>query len=181
MPSRLDLPSGVLSVYSHDRFAFEELVTEGLKEIVLQTEMAVAHVRSVRETKTALEETAAAINTLRETEQRFRLAFEDNMAPMIFSDLEDRAIAVNDAFCQMVGFTREELLGHDSAQFTYPDDADKIQYHYRRGFEDAFTDGVRLIDGSPRKGAEGLSIAFVHPGSACGVLTEFTEFPPRHS
>ncbi len=122
IPSRLDLPSGVLSVYSHDRFAFEELVTEGLKEIVLQTEMAVAHVRSVRETKTALEETAAAINTLRETEQRFRLAFEDNMAPMIFSDLEDRAIAVNDAFCQMVGFTREELLGHDSTQFTYPDD-----------------------------------------------------------
>jgi len=25
-------------------------------------------------------------------------------------------------------------------KFTYPDDADKIQYHYRRGFEDAFTD-----------------------------------------
>jgi methylmalonyl-CoA/ethylmalonyl-CoA epimerase len=46
---------------------------------------------------------------------------------------------------------------------------------------DLAADGVRLIDGSPRKGAEGLSIAFVHPGSACGVLTEFTEFPPRHS
>ncbi len=40
--------------------------------------------------------------------------------------------------------------------------------------------GVRLIDGSPRKGAEGLSIAFVHPGSACGVLTEFTQSAPRH-
>lgn len=35
--------------------------------------------------------------------------------------------------------------------------------------------GVRLIDGEPRKGAEGLSIAFVHPDSACGVLSEMTE------
>ena len=35
--------------------------------------------------------------------------------------------------------------------------------------------GVRLIDSSPRRGAEGLSIGFVHPGSACGVLTEFTQ------
>lgn len=56
------------------------------------------------------------------SEQRFRLAFEENMAPMVFSDTEDLAIAVNDAFCRMVGFTREELLGHDSKQFTYPED-----------------------------------------------------------
>ncbi|HWD96153.1 MAG TPA: EAL domain-containing protein [Acidimicrobiales bacterium] len=58
----------------------------------------------------------------REAEQRFRLAFEHNMAPMLFSDLEDRVIAVNDSFCRMVGFAREELMGHDSKQFTYPDD-----------------------------------------------------------
>ncbi len=35
--------------------------------------------------------------------------------------------------------------------------------------------GARLIDSEPRKGAEGLSIAFIHPASACGVLTELTE------
>ena len=56
------------------------------------------------------------------SEQRFRLAFEENMAPMVFSDADDMAIAVNDSFCQMVGFTREELLGHDSKQFTHPED-----------------------------------------------------------
>jgi methylmalonyl-CoA/ethylmalonyl-CoA epimerase len=32
--------------------------------------------------------------------------------------------------------------------------------------------GVRLIDKAPRGGAEGLSIAFLHPKSTCGVLTE---------
>src|SRR6202167_511014 len=59
---------------------------------------------------------------MREAEERFRLAFEHNMAPMLFSDFEDRVIAVNDSFCRLVGFSREELMGHDSKQFTYPDD-----------------------------------------------------------
>ena len=37
--------------------------------------------------------------------------------------------------------------------------------------------GVRLIDKAPRKGAEGLNIAFLHPKSTCGVLTELCEKP----
>ena len=37
--------------------------------------------------------------------------------------------------------------------------------------------GVRLIDKAPRKGAEGLNIAFIHPKSTPGVLTEFCEKP----
>jgi methylmalonyl-CoA/ethylmalonyl-CoA epimerase len=32
--------------------------------------------------------------------------------------------------------------------------------------------GVRLIDANPRKGAEGLDIAFLHPKSTGGVLIE---------
>ena len=32
--------------------------------------------------------------------------------------------------------------------------------------------GVQLIDARPRKGAEGLQIAFLHPKSTGGVLTE---------
>lgn len=35
--------------------------------------------------------------------------------------------------------------------------------------------GVRLIDQKPRKGAEGLDIAFLHPKSTFGVLTELCE------
>lgn len=37
------------------------------------------------------------------------------------------------------------------------------------------TKGIRLIDQQPRKGAEGLNIAFLHPKSTAGVLTEFCE------
>jgi len=35
--------------------------------------------------------------------------------------------------------------------------------------------GIKLIDTTPRKGAEGLDIAFLHPGSTSGVLIEICE------
>ncbi len=40
---------------------------------------------------------------------------------------------------------------------------------------DAKASGVQLIDEEPRKGAEELSIAFLHPKSTKGVLIEFCE------
>ncbi|MDR1500271.1 MAG: methylmalonyl-CoA epimerase [Tannerellaceae bacterium] len=38
--------------------------------------------------------------------------------------------------------------------------------------DDVSSKGVQLIDKAPRPGAEGLKIAFLHPKSTCGVLTE---------
>lgn len=35
--------------------------------------------------------------------------------------------------------------------------------------------GFRLIDESPRAGAEDKKIAFIHPGSTCGVLMELEQ------
>ncbi len=35
--------------------------------------------------------------------------------------------------------------------------------------------GVKLIDESPRDGAHGMKIAFAHPASTTGVLTEFCQ------
>ena len=40
---------------------------------------------------------------------------------------------------------------------------------------EAESKGIRLIDKSPRVGAEGLHIAFLHPKSTMGVLTELCE------
>jgi methylmalonyl-CoA/ethylmalonyl-CoA epimerase len=39
--------------------------------------------------------------------------------------------------------------------------------------------GVQLIDKEPRKGAEGLNIAFLHPRSTGRVLTELCEHPEK--
>ena len=39
--------------------------------------------------------------------------------------------------------------------------------------------GIALIDKAPRKGAEGLNIAFLHPKSTAAVLTELCENPNK--
>ncbi len=39
--------------------------------------------------------------------------------------------------------------------------------------------GVKLIDATPRKGAEGLHIGFLHPKSTFSVLTELCEDPSK--
>lgn len=53
-----------------------------------------------------------------------------------------------------------------------------IAFHVKN-IENALTEaeekGVQLIDKTPRKGAEGLEIGFLHPKSTLGVLTEFCE------
>ena len=41
--------------------------------------------------------------------------------------------------------------------------------------KEASEKGVKLIDEKPRKGAENLNIAFLHPKSTFGVLTELCE------
>jgi len=44
-----------------------------------------------------------------------------------------------------------------------------------QALEETEAKGIRLIDKTPRKGAEGLDIAFLHPKSTHGVLTELCE------
>ncbi|HVG39531.1 MAG TPA: methylmalonyl-CoA epimerase [Pyrinomonadaceae bacterium] len=39
--------------------------------------------------------------------------------------------------------------------------------------------GARLIDETPRRGAGNCLVAFIHPSSAGGVLLELVEHPPR--
>lgn len=41
--------------------------------------------------------------------------------------------------------------------------------------DEAADKGIRLIDSRPRTGADGLNIAFLHPKSTFGVLTELCE------
>ena len=45
--------------------------------------------------------------------------------------------------------------------------------------DDLAASGVQLIDKAPRKGAEGLNIAFLHPKSTSGVLMELCEDPNK--
>lgn len=45
----------------------------------------------------------------------------------------------------------------------------------QKNLDELSAKGLRLIDKNPRKGAEGLDIAFLHPKATLGVLTELCE------
>jgi diguanylate cyclase (GGDEF)-like protein/PAS domain S-box-containing protein len=105
----------VVAIYSDQPNYFGASEVETLSELAGELAYGIGRLRDAEQ----LRRNEALV---RLSDERFRLAFEHNMAPMLFSDLEDRVIAVNDSFCRLVGFSREELMGHDSKQFTYPDD-----------------------------------------------------------
>jgi len=129
VPFSIDNKRAVLVVYDSHIIAFDQTVITGLEALTKEVEFGTSHLLSLRQTKAALEEAAVSNDVQRETEraraeveQRFRLAFEDNIAGMVFTDLEDKILEVNRAFCQMVGRTKEELLGVNSTPFTFPED-----------------------------------------------------------
>ncbi len=105
-----------------------------LEELVHELELGLAHVRAVRETHDALDAArvaydalASAEAALAKSERRFRLAFSENMAPMAFVNLDDALLDVNNAFVEMVGRSRDELLGRNTRWFTHPDDLDTTE------------------------------------------------------
>lgn len=62
-------------------------------------------------------EQQAAVNALRESEERFAKAFFANPQPMSLTTLtEGRYIDVNDSFLQMSGYSRDEVIGHTSIE-----------------------------------------------------------------
>jgi len=64
----------------------------------------------------------SAENALRQSEARFRSAFDDASVAMALMDFDGHYVRVNTAFCQMLGYDEAELLGLHSADVTYPDD-----------------------------------------------------------
>jgi PAS domain S-box-containing protein len=63
-----------------------------------------------------------AERALIESEERFRLAFEYSAAGMALSDPSMKLLRVNVAYCQMVGYSAEELLELGVAGITHQDD-----------------------------------------------------------
>ena len=77
-----------------------------------------------------------------------------------------------------VGETKIELLEPTCPESTiakFIENKGAGVHHVAFAVEEAEGKEIRLIDKAPRKGAEGLNIAFLHPKSTLGVLTELCE------
>lgn len=59
---------------------------------------------------------------LRESEERFRIAFEDSAVAMTMTTLDGRIQKVNQAFSKMLGYSESELTGQRFTELTHSDD-----------------------------------------------------------
>jgi diguanylate cyclase (GGDEF)-like protein/PAS domain S-box-containing protein len=55
-------------------------------------------------------------------QERFRHAFQSAPVGMVISEPTGRSLQVNAAMCQMLGYTREELLAINASEIIHPDD-----------------------------------------------------------
>ncbi|HUX04136.1 MAG TPA: EAL domain-containing protein [Acidimicrobiales bacterium] len=132
----------VICIYDHHSFAFDEETVERLEQIAKAVEFGITHVHSTRQIEIALDESIQAVAAQREAEhdrsemeRRFLLAFEHSMAPMVFKDLRNQVIEVNDAYCEFIGRDRERLIGSTLQEFAHPDDVAMSAVLHRRLLE----------------------------------------------
>jgi PAS domain S-box-containing protein len=63
-----------------------------------------------------------AESALRESEQRFRNILNNVPIGVVYTDLRGNVLQTNPRFCELTGYSADELIGMPSLDFTHPDD-----------------------------------------------------------
>ncbi len=97
---------------------------------VIQTEVAVAPLEYQGEPATLaiirdITERKQAEEKLRESEERFRLAFENANTGVCLVDFDGNLTRVNNRMCEMFGYTKQELERMTVNDIAHPEDTDK--------------------------------------------------------
>lgn len=62
------------------------------------------------------------ISTRRAAERRFRMTFEQATVGIVHTSLDDRYLLANQRFCEMLGYTVDEVLAMNTLEVVHPDD-----------------------------------------------------------
>ena len=129
---------------------------------------------------------AQAMSDLAQSEERFRAIFDYAGVGIAMRPARDRHhpwVQVNDQFCKLLGYTREELLGLSTADITPPDEQDSAvadNERLLRGEIENYSREKQIIrkDGSRiwvNLAAAALSDADGHPRDLIAVYQDITE------
>lgn len=126
-------------------------------------------------------ERAAAV--IRESEERFRSVFEQNAVGLALVTPDRRYLRVNERFCEITGYRRDELEGNSFSSFTHPDDrAGDVQLteELRAGERHRYAREKRYVRKDGSIAWVTASAAFVQPtatepGYFIGAINDITE------
>lgn len=157
-----------------------------LREVLLSAEKieidgercALSVVQDITERKQAAE-------ALRENEERFRLIFDHSPTGMLVQDADGRKLQVNHSFCEMLGYSEEELRELSIEEMTHPDDRaismDKVS-RLEKGELDAFSMEKRYLrkDGSTLWAVTSVSVVRDSAGKDMYRLIQVQDLTARH-
>jgi PAS domain S-box-containing protein len=95
-----------------------------------------------------------AEENLKESEERFHATFEQAAVGMAHIDADGRFIRLNQKYCDILGYTQEEIAGKTFLSLTHPDDAQISEKYFNElklGKTNSYSFEKRYIrkDGSP--------------------------------
>jgi len=108
---------GALTVYSRQVSGFSADEVKLLSELASDLGRGITLLR-LRE---AHQQAEAA---LRESEARFRSIFHHSATPMAVKRPDGSFLEVNEAYCEMLGYSKAQVLSHATEDFTYAGDSD---------------------------------------------------------
>jgi len=114
---------GAFTLYAGEANAFDEAARNLLLEMAMDIGFAMDNFIRVADSKRAAE-------ALQLSEQHFRAYFDRAMVGMVSTSPGKEWLEANDAMCEMLGYSREELMEMTWAELTHPDDlaVNLIQY-----------------------------------------------------
>ena len=124
-------------------------------------------------------ERVQAEEQLREKEEQYRSVFEASDDGMNIADLDGFFVEANPAFCKMLGYSREELMGMHYSQTTFPEYYPVIEESAQAidsGGQYQTQGLARCKDGSPLP-VEAHATPFIYKGKPhiLGVMRDITE------
>ena len=131
----------------------------------------------------------AAEAALRESEERFRIAFEQAPIGVSLLDMDGNFVQVNDAYCRVVRRSREELMRAGPTAITHPDDVAYTRYAMRlliSGKVPLFRFEKRFVDAAGESiwvelGASLFRDAEGRPQYLIGMLQDISERRVAHT
>ena len=125
-----------------------------------------------------------AEEALRDSEERFRSAFDDAAVALGIATLDGRLLRVNTAHCELLGYSESELIGLDVRQLIHPDDL--ASTHQRR--EELLSGAIRSYkeerrylhkDGHIVWGLVNLSLTRDGSGNPLTILAQVQDITDR--